>query len=114
MPYIDSYGFGRIVIDGRRYTRDVIISNEGVRDNWWRKEGHMLCKEDIREILDEEPEVFIIGTGAYGVMKVSGEVTELLESRGIEFRIEKTGDACRLYNEISKGENVVAALHLTC
>ncbi len=114
MPYIDSYEFGRIVIDGRKYTQDVIISGDKIRDKWWRKEGHMLHKEDIGEILDEEPEVLIIGTGAYGVMKVSGEVTELLESRGIEFRIEKTGDACRLYNEISKEKNVVAALHLTC
>jgi hypothetical protein len=42
------YEFGIIVIDGSEYRSDVIISNDRVQDNWWRKEGHRLALDDIK------------------------------------------------------------------
>lgn len=46
---IDSYDFGWIIIKGKKYTRDVIVFPERVRDGWWRKKGHGLCVEDLGE-----------------------------------------------------------------
>ena len=46
---IDSYSFGEIVINGKRYTSDVIIFSDSVDDNWWRKSGHLLHKDDLKE-----------------------------------------------------------------
>ena len=70
MNTIDSYQFGRIVVSGKKYTSDVIIFPDRVTDNWWRKTGHQLCLKDIAEVMTENPEVLVVGTGDSGLMKV--------------------------------------------
>ncbi len=111
---IDSYDFGRIVIDGRAYTSDVIIFPDRVKDHWWRKEGHALHIEDIESVVKEKPEVLIVGTGKYGVLKVLPETKEYIDSKGIGLIVVQTDKACEIYNELSKDKKAVAALHLTC
>lgn len=111
---IDAYDFGRIVVDGKAYTGDVIIFPDRVQANWWRKEGHALHIEDIESVLEAKPEVLIVGTGKYGVLKVSAQTREYIESQGIAVIIEPTDKACEVYNTISKEKKAVAALHLTC
>ena len=59
---IDSYGFGEIVVDGQRYTSDVIIYPDRVDSSWWRKEGHRLSIEDLEDIVKAKPETLIVGT----------------------------------------------------
>ncbi len=112
---IDSYEFGKIVVDGKEYTKDLIIFQDRLLENWWRKEGHNLRLEDIKLILDEKPEVFIVGKGYYGYMEVSSEVRDKLRREGIRLIAEKTVDACKTFNElIGRGKKAAAALHLTC
>ena len=111
---INSYDFGRIVVDGKAYTNDVIIFPDRVKDNWWRKEGHALHIEDIETVVEEKPEVLIVGTGKYGILNVLPETREYIKSKGIELIVEPTDRACEIYNEISKDKKAVAALHLTC
>jgi hypothetical protein len=111
---IDAYSFGRIVIDSTAFTTDVIIFPDRVEDNWWRKDGHILHVEDVKLIVEEKPEVLIVGTGKYGIMKVLSQTREYIESRGIELIVEPTEKACEIYNKISQAKKVVAALHLTC
>ena len=111
---IDSYQFGLIVVNGKKYTSDVIISPDRVKDGWWRREGHRLCLEDIAEIMSENPEVLVVGTGASGLMKVLPEVRQLIEARGIELIVEATNKACHTYNQLCRSQRAVAALHLTC
>lgn len=110
---IDSYSFGRIIIDGKTYTSDIILYPDRVDDSWWRKSGHLLQKEDLRDITQDNPEVLIVGTGAYGLMKVLDETKQFLESKGIELRAEETEEACKTYNELKEKRKVVAAFHLT-
>jgi len=114
---IDSYEFGVIVIDGNRYTSDVIILSEKVIDDWWRKEGHKLHLEDLEKILEHEskPEVLVVGTGYYGFVKVSPEINNALKSRGIEFIAQPSENACQTFNQLLKSKRRVAgAFHLTC
>ncbi|MBN1762308.1 MAG: hypothetical protein JW878_04420 [Methanomicrobia archaeon] len=111
---IDAYDFGRIVIDAKTFTSDVIIFPDRVEDNWWRKDGHVLHIEDIESIVKEQPEVLIVGTGKYGVMTVPSQTREWIESQGIELIVASTDHACKVYNEVSNVKKVVAALHLTC
>jgi hypothetical protein len=111
---IDSYNFGRVVIDGKLYTKDVIIIPGRVKDNWWRKSGHQLCIEDIEEEVEKGIEVIIIGTGYSGVMRVLPETMEYLQSRGIEVIVKRTKDACEIYNQLENNKKVIACLHLTC
>ncbi|KXA92432.1 hypothetical protein AKJ64_03175 [candidate division MSBL1 archaeon SCGC-AAA259E17] len=113
MP-IESYSFGNIVIDGEKYTNDVIVFPNGVKDNWWRKEGHSLHPEDIEDVVDRDPDVLIVGTGAYGKVSIPSDTREYIESRGIELVAEKTREAVETLRDIKDEEKAVAALHLTC
>ena len=74
MNTVDSYSFGQIVINGRKYTSDVIIFPDRVQGDWYRKKSHELTLKDVTGILDENPEILLVGTGASGLMKVLPEV----------------------------------------
>jgi hypothetical protein len=111
---IEHYSFGRITIDGTTYTSDVIIYPGRVDSSWWRKEGHGLQMTDLTGVIAAKPEVLIIGTGAYGVMKVPKETITHLASKGIKVHVERTDKAAELFNKLGKEKIVIAALHLTC
>jgi len=114
--HIDSYQFGEIIIDGKRYTSDVIIYPDRVNGNWWRREGHALCLDDLQEVLKTKPKTIILGTGRAGCVKVLTETEKYLHSQGIKLTTLPTEKAVKNYNQlIAQGEkNIVACLHLTC
>ncbi|MBS7643601.1 hypothetical protein KEJ26_03345 [Candidatus Bathyarchaeota archaeon] len=111
---IEFYDFGQIVIAGKKYVSDVIIFPDRIRDNWWRKSGHQLYVEDIRDVIEEKPQVLVVGTGYSGFLKILPETESYLESLGIELIAERTDKACKTYNNLFKSRRVIAALHLTC
>ncbi len=111
---IESYAFGRIVIDGQTYTSDVIVYPDRVDGSWWREEGHLLQIGDLGEVADARPEVLVVGTGYFGDMRPSPEALDYLRSLGIKVIVERTEEACRVYNRLSESQKVIAALHLTC
>jgi hypothetical protein len=111
---IDSYDFGEIVVDGKRYTSDVIIYPDRVKDRWWREEGHQLCVKDMEEALAANPDVLVVGTGNPGLMRVLPETERLINSKRIKLIVQSTKDACQTYNQLSSSQKVVALLHLTC
>jgi hypothetical protein len=113
MPTIQEYRFGRIVIDGMEYARDVIVLPQRVVGEWWRKEGHSLVLEDLGEVLDELPEYLIVGCGAQGRMKPNPAALDELRARGIKVEVLPTEDAVRHYGERDP-RVTAAALHLTC
>jgi hypothetical protein len=113
-PRIDNYRFGRVVIDGQAYTKDVIILPDRVVDGWWRREGHRLHPDDLETVFDACPQVLVVGEGAYGRLRVPSETRQALQAAGIRLISERTRDACRAYNELCSEQPAAAALHLTC
>ena len=112
---IESYSFGRIQINGKIFTADLIITPEKIIADWWRKSGHSLCMEDLKDVMDAPPDVLIVGCGAHGVLKVPADTLSELERRGIEVITETTGKAVGTYTRLRGGKQRVAAgLHLTC
>jgi len=112
---IESYDFGRIVIDGKQYGSDVLVFPHRVMSRWWRKEGHRLHINDLEEVVKEGGEVLIVGTGYSGLMDVLTETKESMRREGFELIIRPTREACETYNNLVKsGKKVIAALHLTC
>ncbi|MCK4309229.1 MAG: hypothetical protein KAW42_04550, partial [Candidatus Atribacteria bacterium] len=110
---IESYSFGQIIINGKKYNSDLIIFKDNINSNWWRREGHDLHIDDIQEIINEKPDIIIIGTGSFGLMNVSSDLIKYLESLGFEVITKKTKDACDEYNKLYKKKKVIAAFHLT-
>jgi hypothetical protein len=111
---LEHYSFGRITIDGKTYTSDVIIYPGRVDSSWWRKEGHYLQVVDLTDVINAKPEVLIIGTGYSGVMVVPKETVTHLESKGIEVHVARSEKAVEMFNKLQKEKLVIAALHLTC
>ena len=113
---IEGYEFGRIVVDGKKFTSDVIVGSDNViNSSWWRKEGHRVHKEDVQEILAYNPEIVVFGTGYYGIVKVEKEVEDLLGKKGIKVEKMKSEEAVKRFNELLKqGKRAVLAIHLTC
>jgi hypothetical protein len=111
---IESYAFGRMVVDGQAYTSDLIIFPKKINTSWWRKSGHRLCLEDLEDVFEEEPEALVIGTGFNGLMKVDEEVKGKARAKGIALFIEKTEKAVQNFNEIASKKKAIGAFHLTC
>jgi hypothetical protein len=110
---LEDYVFGRIVVDGEEQTRDLIVTPERVVTNWWRREGHSLCLEDLSEVEDELPETLILGTGAHGQLRPPRAVLDELARRGVQVEAMPTDEAVRRYGALDPARTA-AALHLTC
>ena len=110
---IDDYSFGRIVINGTTYTKDVIILPERVFHPWWRKEGHYLSWEDLGEVLGADVKVLYIGRGYSGVMQVPEALVDKLKQRGLEVIVGRTTEVVDRFNADPR-QDKAAALHLTC
>jgi hypothetical protein len=112
---IDDYAFGRIRVDGKPYSADLILFPGRIEENWWRKRGHLLQIEDLSGLPGTPFDILIIGTGAHGAMQVERKVEQWLAKQGILWEKHPTGEACQRYNTlVAEGKRVIAALHLTC
>ncbi len=114
IPRIESYQFGRLVVDGQSHTKDAIVLPDQVLGNWWRREGHALHPDDLKAVFEAKPEVLVVGQGAYGRMHVTSEARQVLQAAGIQLIAQPTELACHTYNELRERRCVAAALHLTC
>lgn len=114
MNIIEKYQFGKIMVSGSRFNTDLIIFPDYIQDNWRRREGHLLKITDLESVINYHPDVLIIGTGMYGLMKIDRDLIQLLKDFNIKrIIIEKTKKACLYYNSETL-QKKVAALHLTC
>jgi hypothetical protein len=113
-PQIESYSFGRLIVDGQAHAKDVIILPDRVIAGWWRQEGHSLLRTDIEAVFDAQPDLLVVGQGTQGRMQVTDEARHALQAAGIELIAQSTKQACETYNKLRTQRHVAAALHLTC
>ncbi len=112
---IDSYHFGRIVVEGQPYSADLILLPERVEANWWRRSGHELHPDDLTTVLEARPKTLVVGTGMWGRMRILPETEHLLREKGIHLIALETGKAVETYNRLRQEDLAVAgAFHLTC
>ncbi len=111
---IDLYEFGLMVIEGQEYRRDLIILPDRIIYPWWRLEGHSLDLEDLKDAWQEKADFLVVGTGAYGLMKVKETVKKKALELGLTLIIQPTYQAVESYNQNLKVGKVIGAFHLTC
>jgi hypothetical protein len=112
---IEAYTFGWMIIDGKKYTSDLLIYPDGrVEDTWYRKRGHELSTDDISMLIQAGPKIIIAGTGASGLMKPEKGLERRLGQKGIRFISLPCIEAVERYNSLSLEETVGACFHLTC
>lgn len=110
---IEQYSFGKIIIDGKKYSSDLLITPDQQLIKWWRESSHNLILPDLEEIFKDNPQTIIIGTGFYGLMKVSKAVKQYCRSHNIKLIISKTKHSIEKYNSLASPQTA-AAFHLTC
>lgn len=112
---IEKYQFSSIVINGKTYTTDVVVTPSSVRDDWWRRDGHKLSMEDLEKIMKNGPEAIVVGTGYSGKMRVLPDVVNFAQDNNIELIVKNTEDAIEEYNKLENDKvNVIGCFHLTC
>lgn len=112
---IDSTRFGSIAIDGKAYDHDVIITWEGKVKEARTQTRHLIAKKEFFDLLFERPDVIVVGTGQYGDVEVSAEVSKFARKKKIKLIALSTPEAVRKFNELVRtGKKVVAYMHVTC
>lgn len=112
---IENYKFGMIKINGEYFDYDIEIRWNGEVLKWWREQSHVINIEAVERAVSRNPDEIIIGTGEFGMAKVTEQVKEFIKSKGIDLIIRKTRRATEIFNEeIKTGKRVIAILHLTC
>jgi len=119
MAEIDKLSFGSVVIDGKKYSRDVLIFADGTVKK--RKGGflmfgsHNIKKEEIEELARGEPEIIIIGTGTQGKARLASEVEDWAKGENLSLVVQPSYEATAKLNEYTEQKKKVAALiHITC
>jgi len=106
---VRAYREGVIQIGDQQITTSAIISADGI-DHWSPQRFEDLTLEHFSQLLQLEPELVIVGTGAEHCFP-SGELIRPLLTRGIGVEIMATAAACRTFNiVVAEGRRVIAAL----
>ncbi len=112
---IEECSFGSMVINGTKYSSDLVIyPDKRVVDNWRRERGHGLSINDISLLIESKPEVIVAGTGINGLMRPQAGLAELLSQKGIEFLSASNQKAMNLYNKQLNKKRAGACFHLFC
>lgn len=112
-PHIDSTRFGEIVVNGNKYTHDIIILADGkIEKRPMPKGTHYICLSEIEKLLEKQPEVIVVGTGQSGVAEIEPEVEEILEKKKIMLYTFPTPEAIKVFNKVKKTK--AGLFHLTC
>jgi hypothetical protein len=109
-----NYRFGHVEVDGQEHRSDVMVHRDWV-ESWWRVTGHRVAPEDLVALAGRNPGIVVIGTGAFGLMRVPDAARKFLEDKGVTVHVARTADAVTQFNDLlARGENVAIAMHLTC
>lgn len=114
---IHSFKFGTVVVDGRKYHRDIIISADGAvrerKGGIWRFGPHSINKEEIEALTGAE--VAVIGLGTLSRAHLSGAAKDYVDDSKLELLLLSSHEATEKINELmGKGRRVAALLHITC
>jgi hypothetical protein len=101
-------------VNDQKFTTDLIIFPDRIDSDWWRRSGHHLIIDDLKEALKVKPEVLVIGTGFMGLMKVDEAFKDHIQNENIVLIVEKTKKAVDIFNKISQTKKTIGAFHLTC
>ena len=107
---IHSYSPGTIVIAETTYSSSLILSSDTIINDWQPDDISQLRPDDLDQIIDLEPELVLLGTGAR-LLFPEHAITMAFYSRKIGVEVMDTGAACRCYNLlVSEARNVAAGL----
>ena len=107
---IEGYEPGRILIDGKFFVSGLILTPRRLLPAWGPQVAADLTEAHIDALLELDPQVILLGTGARQIFPAMALLARGL-TRGIGIEVMDTGAACRTYNILmAEGRQVVAGL----
>ena len=99
---------GMIKVGNEELTENVVLFRDKIHRGWQPADIENLNSQDLADLLEEEPEVIIFGTG-WQTRLPPRELVFSLARRGIGFEMMDTPAACRTFNVLLAEERSVAA-----
>lgn len=118
MSRIDSTKFGEIIIDGKKYFQVLIIGDRVIERDYEKLTelygtSHKIGDWEIENLLGENPEIIVVGTGQDGMLKIRRDFSNKFAK--IEVIAVKTPEAIKIYNEkVKEGRRINGLIHTTC
>lgn len=119
MTRIDELTFGSLIVEGKKYRRDILIFADGMVKK--RKGGflmfgsHEIKRKELEELSQGQPEVVIVGTGTNGAAHIAPEAESWAKANNVSLLVQPSYDAVARINEFAEQKKRVAALiHITC
>ena len=119
-PLVTHLSWGCLQVEGwDGQFKDAKLFPGGAREWDWSETGTShepgIQPADVEELLDRGATVVVLSQGFRERLQVCRETLRKLEERKVPVYVEQTGEAVRLYNELSKeNEKVGALVHSTC
>jgi hypothetical protein len=118
-PEVNDTEFGSITIAGEVYRHDVIIRLNGKVKKRKKKlskaiygTSHTISQDEARHVYQEGTEHLILGTGQYGLTKLSDEATEFFDRQDCQVTTLPTPEAIQAWNETQGA--IIGLFHVTC
>ena len=118
-PQINATSFGSITVDGESYDHDIIITLEGEVKKRKKKlskavygSSHTISLPEIEYVYQDDAEGIIIGSGQYGIAKLSKEALEFMAGKNCQVVLKDTPEALQEWNRQKK--NWIGLFHITC
>jgi hypothetical protein len=119
MSRIDSFKFGSIVVNDKKYSRDLFLYPDDIvkkrKGGFWKFGSHAIKRQEIEELVNSKPDVLIVGTGTDGIAKLNSDADTLLKGAEVESVVIPSEEAVNKFNELSsQGKHPAALIHITC
>ena len=118
-PVINKTEFGSIIVDEQRYDHDIIIALDGKVKKRKKKlskaiygTSHTISLDEIKYTYQDKSEGIVIGSGQYGVAKLSNEASEFLNNKHCKILLRPTPEAIQEWNKIEG--KWIGLFHITC
>ena len=118
-PIINRSKFGSITIEGKVFKHDVIIRLSGKVKKRKKKlskaiygTSHIVSLDEARHVYEEGAESLVVGTGQYGLVKLSDEAADYFGQKVCRVELLPTPEAIQVWNDPE--EAVIGLFHVTC
>jgi hypothetical protein len=118
-PRIEGTAFGCITIAGEVHKRDVIIRLNGKVKKRKKKlskavygTSHTISLDEAKHIYQEGAERLILGSGQFGMVKLSSEAADYFKRKGCQVDRMRTKKARKAWNRAEGA--VIGLFHVAC
>lgn len=118
MNLFDWAVLGKAKYGGEVYDNDFIVST--FQEVFPRAvvEEHLITKEEITRSIDDNTKTLLVGTGEYGIVKVSKDAMGFCKRKGIDVVAKPTKEIIEEYNKrmTKKGRKpgITVIVHVSC